>query len=428
MRLRLVVEHSPHRQPVPELVHTGGDISIGRGTDADWRLEDPDMFISRKHCLVTADGDRFTVTDMSRGGLFVDGAETPLGPGRSCALHDGTRLRLGDVVLRAEVQSAGPAMRPVADAPSGQASFAADDFFAQRPIGEAPPPRPASLPEPFDRPRSAAPPAAVPPRDAPPLFDDPFTLDPLPSHGRAPPEPEPQPHPPPAAPPVPPLVPSPAQAPDSDSGRPASPPDRRVAEAPTRSSEAARAFLKGLGLDPTAGPDLGPEEMERLGWRFRALVEALEQSLRTRAREKRSLRVAQTVIGSSDVNPLKFLVTTEDILQAMIGPARPGYMDGDDAIAAAVRDLADHQVRSWTGLQASLRRMIERFDPEEIEREMEAAGRLRAILAGGRGALLWQLYRERFQSIAKAAEDRFLGEVGSDYREAYEGGRTNHDG
>jgi type VI secretion system protein ImpI len=33
------------------------------------------------------------------------------------------------------------------------------------------------------------------------------------------------------------------------------------------------------------------------------------------------------------------------------------------------------------------------------------------------------LYEERYRDIAKAAEDRFLGEVGADFREAYEDGR-----
>ena len=168
--------------------------------------------------------------------------------------------------------------------------------------------------------------------------------------------------------------------------------------------------------------------MEALGRRFRGLIELVEQALRSRAREKRNLRVPQTVIGSANVNPLKFLPTTDAMIEAMIAPPRPGYMDADAAISAAGRDLADHQMRSWSGLQAALRRMIDRFDPEEIERELEATGRLRAILAGGRSALLWQLYCERYKGIAKAAEDRFLGEVGGDFRDAYEGkGRMDHD-
>lgn len=432
MTLRLVIEHSPHRQPVPEMAHRGGELSIGRGAEADWRLEDPDMFISRKHALVLEEGEGFVVTDVSRGGLFVDGAEVPLGAGRSCELRDGMRLRLGDVVIRAELR-AGAAAGPAAASAAAAHAFAADDFFAQRPVAEPPPaPRPASLPRPFDAPRERvrgdAPPEAR--REPPVAFDDPFTLDPLPSSaGRLPPS-----EPPPrdaqqAAPSFFDLPPTPAVAPEARRPVAESPAPARAAARPAGTEALAAALLRGLGLDPGRAAEFGPEDMERVGRRFRALAEVLEQSMRSRAREKRNLRVAQTVIGAANVNPLKFMATTEEILEALIGPPRPGYLDGDAAIAGAARDLADHQLRSWTGLQAALRRMIERFDPEEIEREMDAAGRLRAILAGGRSALLWQLYRERFSGIAKAAEDRFLGEVGGDYRAAYEdGGRKDDDG
>lgn len=439
MSLRLVIEHSPHRQPVSELSHPGGELSIGRGAEADWRLEDPDMFISRKHCLVAGDGDGFTVTDVSRGGLFLDGSDAPLGAGRSCRVQDGMRMRLGDVVIRAELRA------DAALPPSGgrgreetaRSAFAADDFFAQRPVAEVQEPRPASLPDPFGAPRDRVRGAPPPPRSAPPAFDDAFTLDPLPSSGEvrpatptgaaaarsaaSPEEPggafrAPDPR-----------WPDPGErsVPVASAARGPVPPDARL---PQGSPALAEAFLRGLGLDPSKAAGLGPTEMEVLGRRFRALVEVLEQSLRSRARDKRNLRVAQTVIGSADVNPLKFLPTPEAMVEAMIGPPRPGYLDADAAIASAGRDLADHQLRSWSGLQAALRRMIARFDPEEVERELEAAGRLRAILAGGRSALLWQLYRERYKAIAKAAEDRFLGEVGNDFRDAYEGqGRMDHD-
>lgn len=413
MTLRLVIEHSPHPQPVSELSHPGGELSIGRGADADWRLEDPDMFISRKHCLIAEDGGGFTVTDISRGGVFVDGADAPLGAGQGCALRDGMRIRLGDVVIRADLRVAS---RATAAAVHDTGAFSADDFFAQRPVEETQQPRPADLPDPFDAPRTPPRPAGARPA-AGQGFDDPFTLDPLPlSASDA----------------------APAPGGSSDDAAPA-PPVTQMAQAPpaprptqpaASPTEAAlvEALVRGLGLDPATAGELGPAEMEALGRRFRGLVELIEQALRSRAREKRNLRVAQTVIGSANVNPLKFLPTTDAMIVAMIGPPRPGYMDADAAIAAAGRDLADHQMRSWSGLQAALRRMIDRFDPEEIEREIEATGRLRAILAGGRSALLWQLYCERYKGIAKAAEDRFLGEVGGDFRDAYEGkGRMDHD-
>jgi type VI secretion system protein ImpI len=131
--------------------------------------------------------------------------------------------------------------------------------------------------------------------------------------------------------------------------------------------------------------------------------------------------VAQTVIGAANVNPLKFSVTPDDAVSAVVAPKGPGYLDPDAAIAAALSDLMDHHKRSWTGLQTSLRRMVDRFDPAIFEAEVEDVGMLKALVAGSRPARLWQLYSDRYREIAKAAEDRFLGEVGADFRSAYEG-------
>ena len=55
-----------------------------------------------------------------------------------------------------------------------------------------------------------------------------------------------------------------------------------------------------------------------------------------------------------------------------------------------------------------------------LEKELEALGLLETLLAGGRRAKLWELYEKRFRDIAQSAETRFLGEVGADFREAYE--------
>ena len=105
MNLRLVIEHSPHPQSLREMRHQGGDLSIGRGNDCDWTLDDPDMFISRRHCVITARDGAYLVTDASRSGLFVDGGDRALGAGNSVALDHGMRLRLGDIVIRVEIEA-----------------------------------------------------------------------------------------------------------------------------------------------------------------------------------------------------------------------------------------------------------------------------------------------------------------------------------
>ncbi len=482
MSLRLIIEHAGHPQPRREIVHMGGDLSIGRGADCDWVLEDPEMFVSRRHCVVSVRDGRYLVTDASRGGLFVDGADRALGAGNSAPLDHGTRLRLGDIVLRVEIEGGKSAAAPVSHL---SRAVGGDDFFARPVTAPAAAPRPTGLPEPFETGRPAAAGAAAPPpRPAgPPAFDDPFTLDPVRGPVPAPPAapaprpavddfwgsppapaqpaaraPEPTPGfdnlfapgpapapaapvaddwfslpavaaaPAPPPPPAPPPAPQPAPAPAPEPAlAPVAAPD--PASDPAPDSGLFAAFLRGAGIDPADARLTGTAaEMEELGRRFRHLGEGLILMLRARAREKGSARLAQTVIGASDVNPLKFLPSTEEALAALIAPRGKGYLAPDDAILAAFRDLSDHQMRSWLAIQSALRRMIDRFDPAAFEGEVDQAGLMKALLAGGRGARLWQLYTERYRDIAKSAEDRFLGEVGADFREAYETkGRSQND-
>ncbi|MEQ8584653.1 MAG: type VI secretion system-associated FHA domain protein TagH [Thalassobaculaceae bacterium] len=83
---------------------TGG--VIGRGRRCDWRLPDPDRFVSTTHADIAFDGSRFHVTDLSTNGLFVNGSATPLGRGVRRPLQDGDRLTLGDFELVAHLREA----------------------------------------------------------------------------------------------------------------------------------------------------------------------------------------------------------------------------------------------------------------------------------------------------------------------------------
>ncbi|MCC6518278.1 MAG: type VI secretion system-associated FHA domain protein TagH [Tabrizicola sp.] len=496
MTLRLTIEHSPHPQDRREMHHPGGEFSIGRGAECSWQLNDPDMYVSRKHCVITGEAGQFIVTDASRGGLFIDGKDQPLGPGNAARLEPGMRLRLGDTVIRVEFEAPAPIAAPRTQTPA-QRQMTHDDFFSQ-PVTPPPPvQRPQDLPQPFDTgPTDARRYDTTPDRAAPPpLFDDPFTLDRSVAARPTGSVPEPiaarkddfgfgaffdetakprSPDLPPSAQPVaepasndwwamPPPVAAPDPLPPSvpEPSRPAPPPPeplRLVPEAPaaprladeenrtrqrgepapspvpapppaapaavTAAPDTALrdGFFRGLGLDPSTSPD-PVAEMEAMGQRFRLLVEGLMLMLRTRAKEKQNARVAQTVISNTDVNPLKFLATTNEALAALIAAKGPGYLDPDTAINGAFRDLADHQVRSWVAIQSALRRMIDRFDPAQVEKDLEQLGTLESLLSGGRNAKLWKAYTDRYKDIARAAEDRFLGEVGADFRDAYEGNR-----
>jgi type VI secretion system protein ImpI len=195
--------------------------------------------------------------------------------------------------------------------------------------------------------------------------------------------------------------------------------------APPRSGAGAdaalAAFCRGLGIEAADLARGDPEaRMEAFGREYRLMLEGLMELLRKRAQEKSNARIAQTVVGAAEVNPLKFMPSPEAALETMLRDRSPGFLDAEAAIAGAVRDLALHHVAAWRGVQTALRRMTDRFDPAALEEELKSLSRIETLLAGGRSAKLWALYEERYREIARSAESRFLGEVGADFRDAYE--------
>ncbi|HWK66939.1 MAG TPA: type VI secretion system-associated FHA domain protein TagH [Rhizobiaceae bacterium] len=442
MSLLLTLEQGPRTQAVSQARLDEGELVIGRSPDSDWQIDDPDMFISRAHCRITADHDGYVVTDISSSGLFIDGGVNPLGPGNSARLRNGMRLRLGDYVISVDLHTdAAAASWPPQPASRPSMGVGYDDFFSVKAEEELRPPRPADLPNPFEQPEPGAYQRASFGDRGSPAFDDPFSLDPVASpaaqaefgdDGR---DPDPfgfgtggssgnsrdaafrEPFfPGPVAPPAPQRRGAPASPDRGATGAAATPEAHRPFDATLRA-----AFLRGMGVDLSDHPEGDAvAEMEKFGRQYRLMLEGLMQLLRKRAEEKGNARVAQTVVGASDVNPLKFLPTVDDALATLLAERSPGFLNGEPAIVDAIRDLANHHVRAWRGIQGALRRMIDRFDPVAIEEELKSSSAIDTLLSGGRSAKLWELYRKRHREIAVSAESRFMGEIGADFRDAYE--------
>lgn len=487
MSLLLTLEQGPRAQVTRQARLDEGELVIGRSSDADWQINDPDMFVSRAHCKITGRQDGYFVTDTSSSGLFINDSDSPLGPGNSTRLQNGMRLRLGDYVVWVDLQPA--AAKPVASRPSTTemqppasrvpVSIGRDDFFSATTEQEPGRPRPADLPNPFEQPTPGAFERARSAERSSPAFDDPFSLDPVATpaanagidggrrgsplfddpFGLDPAAPEPKEVGKAAADKRPAFddgfgfgpagitapingtdtagtseiaagAPSPAPW-DLPGGKvePSPLPPQRAAarpgaaQPPARQSDAAlrAAFLRGMGIDEADFPGRDAvAEMEKFGREYRMMMEGLMQLLRKRAEEKGNARVAQTVVGASEVNPLKFLPSVDDALVTILADRSPGFLGAEAAIADAVRDLAQHHVRAWRGVQGALRRMIDRFDPAAIEEELKSSSAIGTLLTGGRGAKLWELYQKRHREIAQSAETRFLGEIGTDFRDAYE--------
>ena len=461
-------------EPVPMRAQS---LTIGRGPDNDVVLPDPDRLISKTHCVIEDHGGNVVVMDLSTNGTYLNYGKVPLGP-TPTPLNDGDVLSLGtyelvvavggagrhdpepaDPLGRAPVSHGNPDAAPDTDSllddvdrgtdflddllesgdqPKGPAKWveakdrldeflpplsdddllgpareesmpaipdhgsAASDAFAP---GAAQTPK---IPDDWDdllaptpeEPRTPSPPSGTPP---PATGDD--DLDDL--LGLTDPEPDPAP----AAPPRP----APAAAPRL----PPQPTPTPPAATSSGTDVAARAFLAGLGADDVDVPDAELEEMmARLGVVMRVMVTGLREVLMTRTSIKSEFRIEQTRISAGDNNPLKFSVSPDQAIEAMVRPRAKGYLGAQAAAEQALDDIKAHEVAMVTGMEAALRGILKRLDPEALSGQIEAGGGIGRLLKGKK-ALSWETYEKMYAEISDQATSDFHDIFSREFAEAY---------
>jgi type VI secretion system protein len=183
---------------------------------------------------------------------------------------------------------------------------------------------------------------------------------------------------------------------------------------------AFRAFLEGAGA---VGSPLIDEANAEAGLRaagevFRAMAEGLREILISRAAIKSEMRIEATMIAAQGNNALKFSVTPEDAVAALLAPKRRGYMAPLAAAKEAVSDIKDHEIAVMAGVQTALLSLLRRFDPDELEKRLSLGG-LSAVLPGARKSRYWDSFRQVYGDITREAEDDFQAVFGRQFAKAY---------
>lgn len=447
----------------------GGSMTIGRGPENDLVLPDSDKAISKRHCAIELSRGVPVAVDMSTNGTFLNYGKIPIGDVPT-PLNDGDVLTIGTYELLLEIREA-PAVAPSGPVPGadpeigdllggpgdgddflddllgdgakltgpsgvrrrddfdddgllapldddeilggsrsvppagGASQFdhasSASDFFQPAPVSQN------IIPDDWDPddllgdgPFGA--PAAATPRKSTPIPEDPFTPDPFVTT-----QPE-RAMPPRSAvsgPPVSAKVPR-----DTAPPRPAT----------TVSDAAARAFLAAAGADRL---NISDDELEatmaRCGQVMRILIAGLREVLMTRTSIKSEFRIEQTVIGTGGNNPLKFSISPEQAIEAMIKPSITGYLDPVAASEQALGDIKAHEIAMMTGLEAALQEVLRQLSPEELEKKMQSGGGLGGLLKG-RKARYWEVYEKMYAEISDRAENEFHEMFGREFARAYQ--------
>jgi type VI secretion system protein len=457
-----------------------GTLSIGRAPGNDWVLPDPERQLSKTHCVIAAAGGHYLLTDLSTNGVFVNGSPERVPRNGEIEITDGDEIRIGEYVI-VVAETLAPAADPAPPFLTGHASpapgnvprldpFASAGDLTPDPLGSDPlddalggarqqgfvhpfvaPPPVLRTEDPFDAAEEAKRAPRIDPEDD--LFrgikpaeswrgpSQPDNAD-APQHVFAPPKPiatpnfddldidallgdtpPGQPAPAAAPPPMPAAAPSPAfvapTAPASTPPAPAMP--AQAAPGPLPAADASRliaAFLDGAGVAGVAvGTD--PEAALRAaGEVFRTMVEGLRQVLISRAAVKNEFRVEQTMLRARDNNALKFSITTEDAVAALLQPGKPGYMPPLQAAHEAFDDVRSHEMAVMAGVQTALVSLLKRFEPGALERRLQP-GALDNILPAARKARTWELFCDTYKEIAREAEDDFQSVFGREFARAY---------
>lgn len=184
--------------------------------------------------------------------------------------------------------------------------------------------------------------------------------------------------------------------------------------------DVARAFLEGLGAEdvPIDDAELATT-MGRMGRVMRTLIAGLREILMTRTSIKSEFRIEQTMIGAGGNNPLKFSISPEQAIEAMVRPATKGYLSPETAAEQALDDIKAHEIAMVTGMEAALKGVLARLDPEVVAGRIETSGAFGSLLKGKK-ARYWEVYEKIYSEISDEAENDFHDLFSREFARAYQ--------
>lgn len=446
----------------PEKSMDKGVMAIGRSTDNDWVLPDPERLVSATHCVIQYKDGRYYLTDNSTNGVELVNAGIRLRRGNSEPLQDGEVIRIGEYEIQARIDFNLQLMD------SGLGSIDSSNSFEAL-MGRQNAPLPGSAPMPMESPSAAHFQGASALDTLPDLFDflAPSSVPPATQPDHVPAEQHdfrpptaaiaPAPNAPAPAAPIPGAIPEdwdlfaetpapipntyhPVEIPAAVEAQPLAPapvaepvlavqpqPEPKPVTAATspasdsQPAELLQAFLRGTGLDQLRIDHAQAQaQMEAIGRSYRLMVEGLIDVLRARTSLKGEFRMQQTMIRPVENNPLKFAPNADEALLLLLRHGNQAFMAPDQAISDSFDDLRAHQMAVMAGVEAAIKHLLKRFEPAELEARMSKPGGLSNLLPGSRQAQYWQQFSELYSNISREAEDDFQDLFGREFSRAYE--------
>jgi len=406
LRLRIVSEHAARLGEKGTKVFSVHGGSIGRATDNEWILPDPERYLSGKHARVDFRAGTYYLVDTSSNGTYVNGAQIPLGKFHDYALKDGDYVRLGEYELLVSIDPTNdfPPDEGAIVAYDGEPSAAvkkstANDIGADLDLSELLEPSnnlDAEIAGGLHASNAYGQPVSPEEGDAEVPWH--MMTRPLNRSGAN------------------------ASQPAPASGPSLAPPPARATVNPLLYDGdvdiGLSAFCRGAGIDPRmVSPEARSNALQLAGQLLREAVLGLMDLNNARGEFRNRFRMSPP--QTADGEPAwSFTQGVEDTLIRLLTTlsARAGSVE---AMRENFRDLKAQNTATLAAMRAALDELLARFEPKELEERFEH-GVKRGVFGSQNKAKYWELYAELYASLSQSPPEGFPHLFVEAFAKAYE--------
>jgi type VI secretion system protein len=414
LRLRVVSEHASRLGELSTKVFGVHGGTIGRSTDNEWILPDPERYLSGKHIRIDFRAGIYVLVDTSSNGTYVNGAQVPLGKYHDYQLRDGDYVRLGEYELLVSIDKSNdfPPEESAIVAYDGQSPSSAvkkstaNDLGADLDLSQLLEPSDLSPSDSGVRPRDAYGQSVLSRSDASLHLQrdaeneaggTPWHMmtRPLKVAGRS-----------------------------TDSLRP----EAAVAAAPARPQSPVlfdgdfdvglSAFCRGAGIEPrNISTEARGAALQLAGQLLREAVLGLMDLNQSRNEFRNRFRISPPVNDGPE-SPLNFSKGVDEALVRLVTTlsTRAGSVE---AIRHNFRELKAQNAASITATRAAFEEFLGRVNPTELEERFDRATK-RGVFGTQNKAKYWELYSEMFAGLAQRPADGFPHVFTETFAKAYE--------
>jgi type VI secretion system protein len=413
LRLRVVSEHSTRLGPLATKVFGVHGGTIGRGTDNEWILPDPERYLSGKHARVDFRAGAYILVDTSSNGTYVNGAQVPLGKYHDYPLRDGDYVRLGEYELLVSIDQSNdfPPEESAIVAYDGQSPSSAvkkstaNDLGADLDLSELLEPSGLSIAD-----SSGSRPRDLYGQSLPALEHPPESADagPTPWHMMT--------------------RPLKVDTPKVDAPRTSSVIENSPSPNLSRSQSLAlyegdfdiglAAFCRGAGIEPrTISTDARGAALQLAGQLLREAVVGLMDLNQGRNDFRNKFRIPAPPADAPE-SALNLSKGVDEALVRLLTTlsTRAGSVE---AIRDNFRELKAQNAAMLAATHAAFEEFLNRVDPKELEERFERSGK-RGVFGGQSKAKYWELYAELFAGLAQRPADGFPHLFTETFAKAYE--------